>query len=407
MAFAGGRPQSPATHEPTIRVFLDCGRACDFDFIRRQIPYLDYVRDRKDADVHVLVTTQPTSTGGREYDIQYIGLGRFDGETRSSDFISSGSDTSDERRHDFARTFALGLVPYLLSTDAAADLAVQFSAPTAAPRNAAPANDPWNLWVFRISASTDLQSERSTSSRQVHGNLSANRTTNLWKIGVSSTADSRRDTFTLSDNSILKSSSHRTSSRLLVVRSLGVDHWGAAVRVSGGANTRNNERAVARVAAGLEYDVFPYAESSERSLTLDYTVGMNYYKYIDRTIFGRLHETAPDQQFVASLNLRQPWGATSVGFETANYLNDFSRHHFNVNGRINVRLVRGLDLNVDGSASQVHDQLYLAAGEASNEEILLRVKNLQTSYRYGFSVGVSFQFGSIFNNVVNPRFDGR
>jgi hypothetical protein len=67
------------------------------------------------------------------------------------------------------------------------------------------------------------------------------------------------------------------------------------------------------------------------------------------------------------------------------------------------RVFRGLTLNIGAEASRVHDQIYLKAGQASDEEILLRLRSLQTSYRYEFNVGFSYQFGSIFNNVVNPR----
>jgi len=42
---------------------------------------------------------------------------------------------------------------------------------------------------------------------------------------------------------------------------------------------------------------------------------------------------------------------------------------------------------------------------ASLEEILLRRRELETSYYYYFSIGLSYTFGSIYNNVVNPRFD--
>jgi hypothetical protein len=59
---------------------------------------------------------------------------------------------------------------------------------------------------------------------------------------------------------------------------------------------------------------------------------------------------------------------------------------------------------MDGSVSRIRDQLYLKAGDATDEEILLRRRQLATSYRYRFSVGVTYTFGSIFNNVVNPRF---
>jgi len=44
--------------------------------------------------------------------------------------------------------------------------------------------------------------------------------------------------------------------------------------------------------------------------------------------------------------------------------------------------------------------------EATDQEILVRQRQLATSYRYGVSVGLSYTFGSIFNNVVNPRFEG-
>jgi hypothetical protein len=79
-----------------------------------------------------------------------------------------------------------------------------------------------------------------------------------------------------------------------------------------------------------------------------------------------------------------------------------------VDGDIDVRLFKGFSVNVGGSASRVHDQLYLKAGEATDEEILLRRRQLATAYRYRLQAGISYTFGSIFNNIVNPRFrEGR
>jgi len=43
-------------------------------------------------------------------------------------------------------------------------------------------------------------------------------------------------------------------------------------------------------------------------------------------------------------------------------------------------------------------------GDASLEEILLRRRMMETTYSYFALVGVSFTFGSIYTNVVNPRF---
>ena len=72
-------------------------------------------------------------------------------------------------------------------------------------------------------------------------------------------------------------------------------------------------------------------------------------------------------------------------------------------------LARGLDLRINGSYSWIRDQLYLPKRTLDDEEILLRLQQLQTNFRYFTSIGFTYRFGSIFNNVVNPRlrFRGR
>ena len=54
--------------------------------------------------------------------------------------------------------------------------------------------------------------------------------------------------------------------------------------------------------------------------------------------------------------------------------------------------------------ARASDQLSLAKSAASDAEILLRLRQLATSYTYGGSFSLSYTFGSLFNNVVNPRF---
>lgn len=399
---SGPLQQAP---NPLLRVFLDCN-SCDFDYIRREVTYVDHVRDRKDADVHVLVTTQGNSTGGQDFVIAYIGLGRFAGQKSTLRYSSSGSDTSDERRAGFVRTFGLGLVPFLHDTPAAKDLSLTYTAPTVPPTEAAAAADPWNLWVFRLGSSVNLNGESRGSERGIRANASANRTTDTWKLSLTSNVEYEENTFKLSSGDEFTSVSRNWSARVLGIRSLGTDHWAVAARSSIGASTFENRDFAARAAAGLEYSFFPYAESTRRSLYAQYTVGINRLVYRERTIFDKLEETVFDQLFETTLSLRQPWGSTRVTLEAATYLHDFSKHRLAVDGRIDVRLFRGLTLNVNGNASRVRDQLYLPAGEASDEEILLRLRRLQTSFRYGLSMGFSYQFGSIFNNVVNPRFEG-
>ncbi|MSO49997.1 MAG: hypothetical protein EXQ49_08875, partial [Acidobacteria bacterium] len=71
-------PASPGTAKTSqvLRVFLDCA-TCDFNNIRQDITYINYVVDRGSADIHVLITAEGTATGGREYTFEFISLGVF------------------------------------------------------------------------------------------------------------------------------------------------------------------------------------------------------------------------------------------------------------------------------------------------------------------------------------------
>ena len=40
------------------------------------------------------------------------------------------------------------------------------------------------------------------------------------------------------------------------------------------------------------------------------------------------------------------------------------------------------------------------------DELLLRRTELATEFNYSLSVGFSYTFGSVYSNVVNPRFGG-
>ncbi|MEA1878395.1 MAG: hypothetical protein U9N86_16255 [Bacteroidota bacterium] len=89
-----------------------------------------------------------------------------------------------------------------------------------------------------------------------------------------------------------------------------------------------------------------------------------------------------------------------------NYLHDFSKNNLSLSGSMSIRIAKGLNFNFGGGASLIHDQLALVKGGASTEEILLRRKELATAYQYFTYFGLSYTFGSIYNNVVNPRFGG-
>jgi len=140
---------------------------------------------------------------------------------------------------------------------------------------------------------------------------------------------------------------------------------------------------------------------------LNYTLGPNWLWYNEVTVYDKTEETLYSHQVVASLSLRQPWGAAFVDSVFSQYLHDLSKNRIELEGHVEVRLFRGFTFNVGGGVSRIRDQLSLPAGEATSEEILLLRRQLATGHQFSLNWGVSYTFGSIYNNVVNPRFDAR
>ena len=76
-----------AQNTDRIKIFLDC-RYCDDNYVRTEINYVNYVRDRKEADVHIQSTRLRTGSGGREYTVTFLGGRNFSGLNDTLTFAS-------------------------------------------------------------------------------------------------------------------------------------------------------------------------------------------------------------------------------------------------------------------------------------------------------------------------------
>ncbi len=399
--------QAPVPEE-AIRVFLDCQTGgCDFSFLRTEIVWVNWVRDRQVAQVHLLVTSQRTGSGGREFTLRFLGQSELRGRDDELRASVSQTATDDEERRILANAIKLGLAGYAARQGIGRRLDVTYRGPAAqAAGQAQRPADPWNFWVFRAGVNAFLNGESRSSSQHLNGSLRATRTTDDWKLRFSVRGNRNRSTFTLSDGSEFESVTSSSGGDVLVVKSLGA-HWSAGVLAEANRSDRLNLDLSTRAAPGIEFNVWPYRESTRRQLTILYELGVAAVDYKDTTVFNRVSETLLDQRLQATLVQREPWGSSHLSLTGATYLHDLSKNRLTASGGDNLRVVRGLDLNLNGSYTRTRDQLFLAKAGASDEQVLLRLRQLQTSYRYHVSVGVSYTFGSIFNNVVNPRFGNR
>jgi hypothetical protein len=402
-----GCPSPGSSQEvgPPLRVFIDCDNSyCDFDHFRREIMFVDYMRDRQDADVHVLITTRETASGGTEFLLEYIGAGAFETVADSLRTFSSDTDVFDEVRAGLTTMLELGLVRYAARLPTAHRLDVTYDAPDTTGLTRGAVDDPWNYWIFRIRVGGDIAGEERQSVFSANGALSANRTTKDWKIRLFASGWYSEDSFELSDGTQFESIARELGSGAFFARSLG-DHWGLGLDTEARVSTFLNYDLALAAGPAVEYNIFPYAQSSRREFTFTYRVGVNYFDYEEVTIFDKLEETRPSNSLEISYSVRQPFGSINTSLLGFMYLDDRSQHRFVFSAWFNVRIVRGLELNLSGSAQRLKDQINLPRGGATDEEVLLRRQELGTDYRYSLGVSLSYTFGSIFNNVVNPRFE--
>jgi hypothetical protein len=387
-----------------VRLFLDCQRFdCDFDFYRREVPFVDFVRDRQVADVHVLVTPRETGGGGQEFTLSFIGLQRFQGLERQLRVSSTQTNTEDEERRLVLRTLKMGLMPYVAETAAAPRIEIVHDAGDLPTQQTTAAEDPWDFWVFEIELGGSVSGEERQRGYSINGSVSANRVTEALKIGLEVEGDREREEFELTDSTLIDLT-HSLEVDGLIAVSLG-DHWGAGAGAEVRSSTFSNEKIAVQFGPTIEFNVFPYQVSATRALTLRYTIGPRIIRYEEETIFDRTRETIFGHQLNANLSFVQPWGDAGFELAGATFLDDFSKHRLEVGGEIEFRIFRGFSMEIEGRVERTKDQVNLPKAGASDDEILLQRRELGTNYEYWGSLGFSFQFGSIFNNVVNPRFD--
>jgi hypothetical protein len=382
------------------KVFLDCqSGGCDFDYFRAAIAFVDWVRERADSDVHVLVTAQVTGSGGSAWTLAFLGQGRYAGRTQTLTIATGQSDSDDERRRALARTLRHGLLPYAAESPLAGRIDVVYEAPaTAAPAR----RDRWNYWVFEVSSSANLSGEARSTHRSFAGEIQIRRITEEWKLEFEFDGSENRNRFQLDDSTHFTSRRSRWGFDGLVVKSLG-EHWSAGALLEIERNSFRNYDLLLRTAPAVEFNFFPYRDYTRRSLTIEYAAGLEVANYTDTTIFGLTRERRPLHYLEISLKTRQPWGNTSVSSALLQYLHDTGRFNLSLNASASIRLVRGLSLNFQAGYDVIRDQLYLPSTGASPEEVIAQQRALATNYSYSSGFGLAYTFGSIYNNIVNPR----
>jgi len=391
--------EAVAEKEGAPKVFIDC-ELCDMDFIQREIAFINYVSERKEAQVCVLITSGKTESGGEEYTISFTGQNEFEGNNHTLKYSAEKTYTADEVKKGLADQIKMGLMRYVAKTPISSRISINLTEkvkPTSVI-------DKWNFWVFNLSSDCWLSGEETYDGSMIYGTFSANRVTPDLKIRLSVSLLFEKTRFKIEDQ-VIESNYESQNFSSLVVKSIN-DHWSAGVFFSAYSSRYNNVKLGLYPAPAIEYDLFPYSQSTKKQLRFLYRVGFNPVRYREETIYNKTSQNLWNERLEVTLELKEKWGTISTSLEGSHYFYDFRKNRLELWGEVSLRIFKGLSFNVYGGGSRIHDQLSLPKGGASWEDVLLQRTQLETSYNYYFSVGLSYTFGSIFSKIVNPRFGG-
>ena len=384
-----------------LSVYIDCNN-CDRNFIKQELTYLTYVRDRLLADVHIQIVNQNTGSGGEQFTFFFYGQDQLAGKDDTLTVTTNVNNTFDEIRRTQLKTIQLGLVSYMIKKGFSDQINLSIDSKSSEIR--IEEKDPWNNWVFNIRANGWFNGEEQQRSMSLNGGLNIDRITDNWKIESSVWMNYNRSEFYFEEDTIVSQRQSLWSS-ISVVKSIS-DHFSFGTSLDLSSSLFENYKVNTSLSPALEYNVFKYSESTKRQIRISYRAGVRYNEYNEETIYNKNEETLMFETLGIDANFQEKWGSVSASVSGSHYFHNIDINRVNFRLSLDLRLFKGFTWRVSGNLALIHDQISLPLGDATEEDVLLSQRQLQTGFRYWGSMGIGYTFGSIYNSVVNPRFGG-
>lgn len=390
---------------PKLGVYLDC-IFCDMTYLMQELEFVNFSRNPEDADVYVMVRTQMTGSGGIEYQLELTGQKDFKHITNTISFSTLPTNTDAETREELRNSLSMGLSTYYYQLNKRfyeqrekekAGEVVEKQV-----ENPEEQKDPWNNWVFNMGVNGRMNGEESSKTSNYGFNLSGKQVTEKHKFYLSAHYNSNESEFNYGDTKII---SEKTTKSIKVSEAISItDHWSVGAFLEMGGSDYQNKDFYYSLKPAIEYSFFDYKESSKKQITLAYRVGRIYNDYIERTVFDKTTEGRWEQSLNLGASVKQKWGNLNGDVSYNMMLDETSLYSFKFSAGMNIRLFKGFSMNVNGNYSITRNQINIAGGDVSQEQLLLAQKQVQSGYNFFTTIGFSYSFGSMFNTVVNPRF---
>ena len=385
-----------------LKVYLDCW-GCDDDFLQREMSYIDFFRDAKSANLHIIVKGERGSSGGKIVTFRFIGVEEFEDvdNTLVLDVPANTSEASERKL--YLEILKKGVYAYIIRTKANDVVSLSYSENETEKKEIE--QDKWNNWAFETSIGGYFSGEESYSNSNSYVSLSANRITAESKFTSSFYINSSISKYKFENEPDVTVENKSKYANMTYVKSRG-EHFSIGAKANYSQATFMNYDGSYKFSPCVEYNLFPYSESSEHRLSLLYGISANHNDYTDTTVYLKTSENFASHLFELTYNNSQTWGSFSFSINGNQILDkeDLRKYNVRISSRTNWNITKGLSLNYSAYINFDRAQIHLPLNGATYEEIILRQKELESNYFYYMYFGISYTFGSMKNNVVNPRF---
>jgi hypothetical protein len=257
--------------------------------------------------------------------------------------------------------------------------------------------------VFSINIGGYFNGDKNYSSTSFNSGITAGRTTEKLKTNFRLNGNQNKNRYGEGADEF-KYTNHRFYFTNTTVWSLN-NHLSAGGDLEVSRSDYSNYDLSTISSAAVEYDFFPYSESSNHFVGFMYKIGPRYFKYQEETIYSRMEELHLQESLSFNISYTQKWGSVYGSAFFSHYFYDFSKNNLSFYGNADLRLTKGLSFGFYGSYAFQRDQLNIIKGDVSDQDLLTRRRQLNSDYNFYADFSLRFKFGSLFNNVVNPRFD--
>ncbi len=386
------------------KLFINCppNTNCYQDYIRTELSFFDFVRDRFLSDIQLLIVVQDNGGGGQGYTVSFIGQKQFEGTNDTLKFATKQADTDDMIRSQFVKTLKAGLAQFVMKTELSKQMIVDF--PKRTSELAVIQDDKWDYWVFNLNINGNFQGESNQKSNNINGNININRITAENRFNFGAFYSQNTNQFVIDDEKITVSTKGY-GANMLFVKSIN-EHLSLGGTYSGRHSVFRNLKFAQRLAPAIEYNIFPTSQNTRKQFRWIYRLGVQGIQFIETTVFDRDYEMFAFHQVNGILSITQPWGTVAARMFASQFLSDKNKYRLGLDLDMNWRIVEGLSLNISGGLEYIQDQISLAKSSVDPNQLLLNGRQLPTSISYGAFIGLSYTFGSINNSVVNPRMQG-